>query len=74
MAQRPGWMALRPAWLALGPSSRGMDERINDWMDERTDERMDGQKISPFYRTLFPIGAVAQKGGLHLSTWVVMAI
>merc|ERR1712212_1280721 len=28
-------------------------------MDGRTNERTDGWKISPFYRTLSPIGAVA---------------
>ena len=28
-------------------------------MDGRTDIRMDGRKISPFYRTLFPIRAAA---------------
>ena len=27
--------------------------------DERTDEWMDGRKISPFYRTSSPIGAAA---------------
>ena len=27
-----------------------------------TDRQMDGQKICPFYRTLSPIGAAAQKG------------
>ena len=30
--------------------------------DGRTDRQMDGQKICPFYRTLSPIGAAAQKG------------
>ena len=28
-------------------------------MDGRTDERTNGRKISPFYRTLSPIGAAA---------------
>ena len=31
--------------------------------NERTNERTDGRKISPFYRTSSPIGAAAQKGG-----------
>ena len=32
-----------------------MDRRTDGWTDERTDER----KISPFYKTLSPIGAAA---------------
>ena len=46
-----GWLGLRPGWLA----QRG----------GQTDVGMDGQtdvgKISPSYRTSFPIGAAAQK-------------
>ena len=49
LALRPDCLGLRPAWLAFGPSRGGMDR----WMD--------GWKISPFYRTSFPIGAAAQK-------------
>ena len=50
---RPGWLGLRPGWLGLRPG----------WLAQRgmyvwTNERM---KISPFYRTLSPIGAAAQK-------------
>jgi len=46
-------MALRPAWLALGPWGRRMDRQ--------TDIHTALRKISPFYRTLSPIGTTAQK-------------
>ena len=45
---RDGWLGLRPGWMA----QRG-------GMDGRTDELTNGRKISPFYRTLSPIGAAA---------------
>ena len=32
-----------------------------EWTGGRTNGRTDGRKISPFYRTLSPIGAAAQK-------------
>ena len=62
------WLGLRPVWLGLRPgwmAQRG--EQMDGRMDGRTDGRTDGQtnerKISPFYRTSSPIGAVAQKEG-----------
>ena len=58
MTLRPDWLGLRPTWLALGPSRGGTDEQMN----EQTNER----KISPFYRTLSPIGAAAQKARLEM--------
>ena len=42
---------LAGSWALKG----GMDVRTYIW----TDIRMDGRKISPFYRTLSPIGAAA---------------
>ena len=54
LALRPAWLGLRLAWLALGPSRGG-----NGQTDGRMDGWMDGRKISPFYRTLSPIGAAA---------------
>ena len=51
LALRPDWLGLRPAWLALGPSRGVTDGRTDGWTNK--------QKISPFYRTLSPIGAAA---------------
>ena len=45
------------AWLA----GLGEDGRTNGGMDRRTTGRTDGQNFSPFYRTLSPTGAAAQK-------------
>ena len=56
-AQEPDWLGLRPARLALGPSRGGIVGRMDGW----TDGWMYGWKISPFYRTSSPTGAVAQK-------------
>ena len=44
------------AWLA-GPQA--LLDGPEGGTDKRTNERMDGRKISPFYRTLSPIGAAA---------------
>merc|ERR1712212_544508 len=48
---RPGWLGLRPGWLGLRPG----------WIAQRGDVRTyvqaNERKISPFYRTLSPIGA-----------------
>ena len=38
-----------------GQTDGQMDGRTDGWMDKQ----MDGRKISPFYRTLSPIGAAA---------------
>ena len=59
---RPGWLGLRPGWLGLRPSwmARG---GMYGQTDGRTNERTDVRKIFPFYRTLSPIGAAAQKTG-----------
>ena len=46
------WLAGPQAWLD-GPEGGA---------NRRTNEQMNGQKISPFYRTSSPIGAAAQKG------------
>ena len=46
-----GCLGLRPGWLGLR----------SGWLAQRGDERMNVQKISPFYRTSSPIGAAAQK-------------
>ena len=45
---RLGWLGLRLGWLGLRPG----------WMAQRG-ERTDKRKISPFYRTLSPIGTAA---------------
>ena len=45
------WLAGPQAWLDGPEGGNG-----------RTDKRTNGRKISPFYRTLSPIGAAAQKG------------
>ena len=58
---KPGWLGLRPGWLGLRPGWLGLRP---GWMAQRggrMDKRMDGRKISPFYRTSSPIGAAAQK-------------
>ena len=51
MANWEVWLAGREAWLAgwLAGCER----------DGRPDGQMDGWKISPFYRTLSPIGGAA---------------
>ena len=69
MGLRPGWLGLKPGWLGLRPgwmAQRGggqTDVRTDVRTDGRTDIRTDGRtyKISPFYRTMSPIGAAAQK-------------
>ena len=42
---KPSWLGLRPGWLSLRPG----------WMAQSEDERMNGRKIFPLYRTSFPI-------------------
>ena len=54
----PGWLWGLPGWL-LGPW--GCNGRMDGRTDGRMDRWMDGRKISPFYRTSFPIRAAAQK-------------
>ena len=46
-----GWLGLRPGWLGLRPSWMVQRGETNEWTNK--------QKISPFYRTLTPIGAAA---------------
>ena len=53
---------------AAKPQASGMAGWVQAWldgpeggMDRRTDKWTDRQKIFPFYRTLSPIGATAQK-------------
>ena len=43
---------------------RASQEAQGGWMDQHTDGRTDGWTFSPFYRTLSPVGAAAQKA-LH---------
>ena len=35
------------------------DGQMDGWTDGRTDGQTEGRRISPFYRTLSPIGAAA---------------
>ena len=71
----PGWLGLRPGWMAQrgermdkwtdgqtdGQTKEQTDGWMDGWMDGWTDGWTNGRKISPFYRTLCPIGAAAQK-------------
>ena len=58
-----GWLGLISGWLGLSYGSlagwasgpAGWPRGGDGWMNKQTDE----QKISPFYRTLSPIGAAA---------------
>ena len=43
------WLGLRSGWMA----------QKGEWTDGWTNEQTNGWKISPFYRTLSPIGAAA---------------
>ena len=52
LGPRPDWLGLSPVWLGLRPG----------WPRGGTDRQTDGWEISPFYKTLSPIGAGAQKG------------
>ena len=68
MAVLEAWLAGSEAWLA---GSEAWQAGLEGWvasrragglagggrMDGRMNKRMDGWKISPFYRTLSPIGA-----------------
>ena len=59
---RPGWLGLRPGWLGLRSGWLGLRpgwlaQRGGGRTNGRTYKRTNGQKISPFYRTLSPIGA-----------------
>ena len=58
---KPGWLGLRPGWLGLRPG--WLAQRGDEWTYRHTDVQMYGctdvRKISPFYRTLCPIGAAA---------------
>ena len=47
-----GWASGLAGW----PRGGG---RTDGWMDGQTDEQTNERKISPFYRTLSPIGAAA---------------
>ena len=65
---RPSQPGLRPSQPGLNPSQPGLRPSQLSLKPEggtngRTDGRTNKQKISPFYRTLSPIGAAAQKGG-----------
>ena len=56
-----GWLDLRPGWLGLRP---GWMAQRGGQTDGRTDVQTYRRKISPFYRTSFPIGAAAQKNNV----------
>ena len=57
---RAGWMGLRPGWMAQRGGMDGWtDSQTNRWKDGRMNGQTDKRKISPFYRTLSPIGAAA---------------
>ena len=56
---RSGWLGLRPGWLGLRPSWLGLKPGWMAQRGERTYGRTYVGKISPCYRTLFPIGAAA---------------
>ena len=52
-----GWASGLAGWASgLAGWPRGGDKQTDKW----TDGRMDGRKISPFYRTSSPIEAAAQ--------------
>ena len=55
---RSGWLGLRPGWLGLRP---GWMAQRGGWTNGQTDGGMDRRKISPFYRTLSPVGAADLK-------------
>ena len=80
----PAWPEAQPAWpeaqLARSetqPASQAQASGLAGWVSGQSGwprggpmkGRMEKQKISPFYRSLFPIGAAAQK---DRKSWCLM--
>ena len=62
MATQAGLRATQAGLRATQAGFRGGDGRMDGRMGKLMDGWTDGWKICPFYRTLSPIGAAAQKG------------
>ena len=59
LAGSEAWLDGSKAYLACSWALKGGNGWIDRWTDGRMDGRTNRLKISPFYRTLSPIGAAA---------------